>query len=323
MLLAGDLGGTKTNLAVYDGEELVAEATLPSGNYDSLEALVQDFLQQTGHQIEQASFGVAGPVQDGKARITNLPWQIDAEHFREALGLKSAYLLNDLESIANAIPYLPPEDLHTLNVGKVKSEGTIAVVAPGTGLGEAYLTWDGTRYRAHASEGGHVDFAPTTDRQRGLLKYLQARHAHVSYERVGSGMGLPNIYYYLRDSGYAEEPAWLAEELANASDPTPVIVNVAQDASRPVELCRATLNMFVAIIGSQTGNLALTLKAEGGIYLGGGIPLRILPYLEGETFMQAFLNKGRLSEILIDMPIHVILNTKAALLGAARYCLMS
>jgi glucokinase len=321
MLLAGDIGGTKTNLAIFSSEAglraPLAEATFPSADYASLEALAGEFLSQVNLEVKQASFGVAGPVVGGRATITNLPWVMDETQLSEALNLSSVHLLNDLVAIAYAVPSLEPDDLYTLNEGKPAYGGTIAVVAPGTGLGEAYLTWDGTRYRAYASEGGHTDFAPTTPLEIELLRFLKDRLGHVSYERVCSGRGIPNIYTYLKESGYAEEPAWLAEQLAKAHDPTPVIAKAALDGERPCELCIATLDAFVSILGTEAGNMALKVLATGGVYLGGGIPPRILTALEKGGFMEAFQRKGRLSDLLARIPVHVILNPKVALLGAA------
>jgi len=321
VLLAGDIGGTKTNLAIFSPEAgpraPLAEATFPSAGYPSLEALVQEFLAQVNLPVEQASFGVAGPVLAGRATITNLPWVMEEKQLQTALNVQSVRLLNDLDAIAHGVPFLEPDDLHTLNEGQPAPGGAIAVIAPGTGLGEAYLTWDGTRYRAHASEGGHTDFAPTNLFEIELLRYLRGEFEHVSYERICSGLGLPNIYAYLRDSGFAGEPAWLAEQLAAADDPTPIIVNAALDKERPCGLCVATLNAFVSILGAEAGNLALKVLATGGVYLAGGIPPRIVSALEDPRFMQAFLRKGRMSELLARMPVHVILNPKVALLGAA------
>jgi glucokinase len=323
MLLAADIGGTKTSLAIFSLEAglraPLAEAIFPSGAYSSLEALVAEFLSRVNVKPERASFGVAGPVVAGQATVTNLPWVMDETQLQTALDLSSVHLLNDLDAIAHAVPRLEPDDLHTLNEGRAAHGGAIAVIAPGTGLGEAFLTWDGTRYRTHASEGGHADFAPTNPLEIELLRYLQQGLGleHVSYERVCSGRGLPNIYAYLKDSGYAEEPAWLAEQLAVADDPTPVIVNAALDGERSCELCVATLNTFVSILGAEMGNLALKVLATGGVYLGGGIPPRIIPALKHERFMQTFRRKGRMSQLLIQIPVQVILNPKVALLGAA------
>ena len=323
MLLAGDIGGTKTDVAVFSSESgpraPLAEATFPSGRYPSLEALVHDFLSQVDLNVARASFGVSGPVVAGRATITNLPWVIEEARLQTTLNFSSARLLNDLVAIAHAVPFLEPRDVHTLNKGEAVPGGAIAVIAPGTGLGEAFLTWDGVRYRAYASEGGHGDFAPTNSLEIQLLHYLQERYEHVSYERVCSGRGLPNIYAYLRDSGCAGEPTWLAEQLVAADDPTPVIVQAALDDERPCDLCVAALNAFVSILAAEAGNMALKVLATGGVYLGGGIPPRILSTLKRERFMQVFRSKGRMADVLARMPIHVILNPKAALLGAACY----
>lgn len=321
MLLVGDIGGTKTNLAVYSSvtmlREPVAEATFPSARYSSLEEIVRAFLSQFKVQVDRASFGVAGPVVNGQATITNLPWVIGVTQLQEDLHLESVTLMNDLEAVAYAVPFLQATDLHTLNAGQPTKEGSIAVIAPGTGLGEAFLTWQGAHYAAHTSEGGHADFAPADDLQIGLLRYLQTRLDHVSYEWVCSGIGLPNIYTYLKDSGYAEEPAWLAEQLAIVQDPTPFIVSAALDNTSRCDLCVTTLNTFVSILGAEAGNLALKVLATNGVYIGGGIPPRVLSFLQQKQFMQAFLHKGRFADLLVRVPVHVILNPKAGLLGTA------
>lgn len=325
LLLAGDIGGTKTNLAVFSPENgprvPLIEATFPSANYPSLEAVVQKFFAEINlnQPVERAVFGVAGPVIEGRATITNLPWIMSEFQLAETLKFTSVNLLNDLAAIASGVPFLEPTDLQTLNQGQVVPGGSMIVIAPGTGLGEAYLTWDGSRYRAHASEGGHTDFAPTNELEIGLLQFLQQRFAHVSYERVCSGIGLPNIYAYLKASGYAPEPDWLALELAQAKDATPIIVNAALDQNTPCEICRATLDLFISILGTEAGNMALKIMATGGVYLGGGIPPRILPLLLKGPFMASFQNKGRFSEILQKIPVHIILNPKVALLGTASY----
>lgn len=320
-LLAGDIGGTKTRLALFSRKagprEPLAEATFPSARYPSLAALVHEFLARIELPVDRASFGVAGPVVQGQAGITNLPWMIDETQLAEALDLSSVRLLNDLDAVAYALPFLTQDDLHALNEGQLVPNGAMAIIAPGTGLGEAFVTWNGSRYVHHASEGGHADFAPTNAMEIELLRYLSDRFEHVSYERVCSGRGLPNIYAYLKDSGHAEEPTSLAEQLATAEDPTPIIVNAALDESAPCELCVATLNAFVSILGAEAGNLALSVVATGGVYLGGGIPPRILPALENGQFMRAFSDKGRLSELMTRIPVHVILNPKVALMGAA------
>ena len=209
------------------------------------------------------------------------------------------------------------KDLHILNQGKTAAEGAKALVAPGTGLGEAYLIWDGMAYRAFPSEVGHADFAPRTTLEAGLLRHLWNRFGHVSYERVCSGTGMARIYSYLKESGFVQEKSWLGNELATAHDPAPVIVQGALDAKAPCEICRKTLDVFISILGAEAGNMALRLLATGGVYLGGGIPPRIISALGQESFMQAFQNKGRMSGILEDIPLYVIVNPKMALLGAA------
>jgi len=322
MLLAGDIGGTKTKLGLFSPEAGPRaprkEETYPSGRYPSLEAIVREFLAGIREPIDRACFGVAGPVVHGRAQITNLPWVIDEQRLREELRFPSVRLLNDLAAIASAVPLLGPDDLHTLNSGTREPGGAIAVIAPGTGLGEAFLTWEGARYRAHPSEGGHADFAPTDQNQIDLLGYLERRLDHVSFERVCSGRGLPNIYAYLKDTGGAEEPSWLREQLAAAPDTTPVIVDGALNRERTCDLCSAAVRMFVAILGAEAGNLALKVLATGGVYLGGGIPPRIISLLEeGGRFMEAFRRKGRLSDLLVRMPVHVIMQPDVALVGAA------
>lgn len=321
MLLAGDIGGTKTSLAIFDAEQglhqPLAEATFPSDDYENLETIAREFLSQIDFTVEAASFGVAGPVVNGHVKTTNLPWEMDETALREALGVRRVFLLNDLESIGNAVPRLEADDLFTLNEGRAEPEGAVGVIAPGTGLGEGFLVWDGRHYRAHPSEGGHTDFGPTTPVQIDLLRYWQALKGHVSYEWVCSGIGIGNIYEFFKASGHAPEPDWLTEKLANTDDPTPHIVNAALQQNEP--LCRAALDTFVEILGAEAGNLALKILATGGMYLGGGIPPRILPALQTGAFMQAFRRKGRFADLLERVPVRVILNPKAALMGAAAY----
>jgi glucokinase len=321
MLLAGDIGGTKTNLGIYSAEkgprEPIIEDTFSSASYPSLETLVKEFLSKVTVKVNRAIFGVAGPVVKGHAKITNLPWVIEETQLRETLNLVSVYLCNDLEAIAYGVPLLESEDLHTLNEGVPVPKGTLAIIAPGTGLGEAFLIWDGVRYRACPSEGGHADFGPNSMPEIELLRYLQEKIGHVSYERICSGQGLPNVYTYLKESGYAEEPVWLAEKLRSAHDPTPVIVKAALDKERACELCRTTLNVFLSVLGAEAGNFALKVMATGGVYLGGGIPPRILSILENGPFIESYSGKGRFSELVCRIPVHVILNPKIALIGAA------
>jgi len=323
LLLAGDIGGTKTALAIYAPEDgprsPLLEATFPSADYPSLEALALEFLTEHRLPVDRASFGVAGPVSGGRSKATNLPWDITVAHLKEDLGLGSAYLINDLEAVAHATPFLGPDDLHTLQAGEPDPEGALAVLAPGTGLGEAFLTREGRGYRAHPSEGGHADFAPTDETGIGLLRHLLDRFGHASYERVASGLGLPNVYDYLREIGHAKASPKVAEELSRADDRAPVIVNAALADRERCDLCAATLDLFVSVLGAQAGNLALTALATGGVFLGGGIPPRVLPALERGGFVRAFKNKGRLSELMGRVPVHVILHKQVALVGAACY----
>jgi glucokinase len=257
---------------------------------------------------------VAGPVVGGRAQVTNLPWLIDAEALGERLGFH-IHLLNDLEALATAVPHLEATDLVTLNEGARVNNGAIGVIAPGTGLGEAFLVWNGNRYQAHPSEGGHCAFGPTTPLQLEMLNYWLPRMGHVSYERLCSGIGIPNIYAFLRETGRHEEPEWLREQLAETKDPTPVITRAG--VAGEADICAATLELFMEILGDQAGNLALTVLATGGIYLGGGIPGRILPQLQKGPFMRFFRDKGRFSEMMGRVPVHIIYNGKAALYGTA------
>lgn len=319
MLLAGDIGATKTNLAIFvpgKGLRPQNEATFRSTDYASLEAVVTEFLASAGASANTAVFGVAGPVVNGQSTATNLPWVIREGTLREAFDWRSVKLLNDLEATAYGVPHLPAGELYTLNDASPRS-GTKVVVAPGTGLGEAILFHRDDRYEVIPSEGGHTDFGPTNLLQIELLRYLMGKFGHVSYERVCSGMGIPNIYAYLKENGFAPESAQMAEALRQASDATPIIVQKA--TSGECELSAATLNVFVSILGAEAGNLALKVMATGGVYLGGGIPPRILPKLTDGTFMAAFVNKGRFADILVQIPVRVILNEKTALFGAACY----
>ncbi len=321
MLLAGDIGGTKTVLALFapesDALEVRYELTFWNRDFDSLEAVILAFLKETTEPITSACFGVAGPVVQGQAQITNLPWVIDASAIQAAFGFPQVFLLNDLEAIANAIPYLTAVDLVTLNEGIPEPQGALAVIAPGTGLGEAFLVWNGRNYQAHPSEGGHVSFGPTNVEQVELLTYMLSRFNHVSVERVCSGSGIPNLYGSLRQSGRYEEPDWLRQALVEAVDPTPVISAAAIERDEPI--CVATLNLFLDILADEASNLALKVLSTGGVYLGGGIPPRILPQLQQPRFIEVFSNKGRFSGLMRKMPVHVIRNPKSALYGAAYY----
>lgn len=321
ILLAGDVGGTKTNLAFYeygpDTLTRLTEATFASSNYPGLAELILEFMADRQLSVECACLGVAGPVIEGRATITKLPWVMAEKELESQLNIPRVWLINDLVATATAVPELPAADIFTLNKGRPEAGGPLAVIAPGTGLGEAFLTWNGSGYVAQASEGGHADFAPASETEIELLRFLRQRHEHVSYDWVCSGRGLPEIYEYLRQCRPAAEPDWLAAQLAATDDPAPVIVRAASEPGRPCELCRLTLDIFVSILGAEAGNLCLKVLATGGVYLGGGIPPRILDFLTPESFLPAFIHKGRLKEMMSRIPVHVILNPKTALQGAA------
>ena len=324
MILAGDIGGTKTVLALFeetaDGVRAVREApAFASKDFASLEAILTEFRKDhRGLSLEAACFGVAGPVLDGKSVTTNLPWHLEEEALARAAGAPRAKLLNDLEAAAYGMLFLKPEELCVLNRGTRPSRrGNVAVVAAGTGLGEAMLYWDGRHHHPMASEGGHADFAPRTDQEIELLKYLRAKFGdHVSYERILSGPGFYNVYKFLRDSGAYPEPASLARKL-KTGDPSAIISQLGLAGGEPI--CVATLELFASLYGAEAGNLALKCVAVGGVFIGGGIAPKLLPALQAGPFMRAFTAKGRLAGLLNQIEVSVALNPRAPLLGAAHY----
>src|SRR5215472_7281553 len=322
MLLVGDIGGTKTDLAVVTAERgpwlPVAQKRFPSGDYLNLEDIAREFVAEVKLPIRGACFAVAGPVINGKAALTNLPWIVEESALQAALRLEFVSLLNDVEAVAAAVPHLRPGDVSTLQDGEAVPGGSIAVIAAGTGLGEAFLTWDGSRYHAYPSEGSHNDFGPTSPRETSLLQHLQARFGRVSYERVCAGKAIPDLYDFLKDEGLTPESPELAAQIARMRDRTPRIVGAALDARDPDPLALAAVNMFVAILGAQAGNLALTVLATGGVYLAGGMAQRILPVEKGarESFLSTVHVKGRLSPFMSRVPVHLILES-VALVGAA------
>ncbi len=322
MLIAGDIGGTKTLLALYTPDAgaraPLVEREYHSAAYPDLQEMVRAFLAETGRTAEVACFDVAGPVTSGRARLTNLPWVLDEEGLRRDLGLKRVILLNDLKAIAYAVPRLRPDELHILNPGRPEPHGPLAVVAPGTGLGEAFLVWSGSEYIACSSEGGHADFAPGDAQQAELWRYLSKRYGHVAYERVCSGSGIPNIYDFLRDAGHAAESPEFATRLASAADRTPLIVQAGMTDPNGNPLSAAALDIFVSVLGAEAGNMALKVMATGGVYLAGGMPPRVLDRLGEGRFMRPFTGKGRLAELLQAIPVSVVI-TRAALIGAALY----
>jgi glucokinase len=322
MLIAGDIGGTKTDLGIYSPEggphAPVAETEVRSADYPSLQAMVGAFLADVKLSVEVASFDVAGPVIDGRAKTTNLPWVLDERSLAKDLKLRSVHLMNDLEAIARAIPVLSAADLVTLNEGTRVSDGAIAVIAPGTGLGESFLTWNGSQYVAHSSEGGHSDFAPTDERQIRLLRYLLRRFDHVGVERVCSGIGIPNIYDYVREEEGIPESPDVSRSISSANDRTKAIVAAGLDSDRPSKACQATIEIFVSILAAEAGNLALKVLATGGVYIAGGVAFHLLRALQAPRFMEVFTRKGRFRTMMERLPVRVI-TTRAALLGAATY----
>jgi glucokinase len=319
MILAGDIGGTNTRLAFFTEEGkrliLVSEETFPSRTHSGLGEIVQQFLSAYKLSPAIACFGIAGPVKNGRGETTNLPWIIDARLLSNELNISTVLLINDLEATAYGVTILEPTEWAVLNTGAPDAIGNAAVIAAGTGLGEAGLYWNGQSYRPFATEGGHADFAPHSPLEIELLQFLLAKFNRVSYERVLSGPGLVNIYQFLRETGRGDEPTWLAEEL-RLQDPAAAISQAAL-AERST-LCRQALDLFVSIYGAEAGNLTLKMMATGGIFIGGGIAPKIVPKLMTPTFMQAFLTKGRLSPVLEATPVRVILHDQIALWGAAR-----
>jgi glucokinase len=319
VILAGDVGGTKTALALFDdrgdgGLVIAREATLPSQEFAGLDAVVARLLAAgPAVEIEAACFGVPGPVVDGRATAVNLPWEIEESRLAATIGARRVKLLNDLEAAAYGVLGLPATDLVPLQPGRPRA-GHRALIAAGTGLGEAALFWDGTQHHAMASEGGHADFAPRTDRELELLRFLAAELGHVSYERALSGPGLVNIYRFVRESAAGAEPAWLAEQLAQG-DPAAVVSEAALAGRDP--RCVEALDLFVSIYGAEAGNLALRTLAAGGVFVGGGIAPKIRPRLLDGRFIAAFRDKGRLAPLMDTFPVHLVLNERAPLLGAA------
>jgi glucokinase len=320
MILAGDIGGTNTRLAFFEGTpdslRPVAIEVFPSRDYNGPQEIAQKFLAKHGFAVTSACFGLPGAVIDGRVEVANLPWVVDARDIARDLGIERVTLINDLEANAHGIALLEESDLVVLNPGVARPLGNRALIAAGTGLGEAGLLAesDGS-YRPFPSEGGHVDFAPRNELELDLLRYLLGHFEHVSYERVLSGPGLHNIYLFLRDTGRGEEPSWLADEIAHG-DPSAAISKSALEGTSAI--CVQALDMFVSIYGAEAGNLTLKVVALGGTYIGGGIAPKILRKLSSSAFMKAFTSKGRVSPWLKHIPVRVITNDKTALFGAGR-----
>jgi glucokinase len=320
MILAGDVGGTKVHLALYDFIEgkltHTRDEKYPAKEYGGLEEIVKEFLG-TG-KASAACFGVPGPVRDGRLRLTNLPWTLDSRELATGLGIQHVFLINDLEANGYGIAELSADQIYTLSEGDASQIGNRALVAAGTGLGEGLLAWNGRIHVPYPSEGGHADYAPRNEEEIDLLRFLKQKYnGRISFERVVSGMGMTGIYEFLRDVRGMEEAVWLAEKIASVDDPNSVITEMG--LANKSELCAKTLDMFVSAYGAEAGNLALKVLSVGGLYVGGGIAPRILEKLKDGTFMKAFTDKGRLSQLLINMPVRVILESRAALMGAAAY----
>lgn len=326
MIIAGDIGGTKTNLALFDGDgeqtgALVAAESFASTRYPSLEAILAEFLKEHQTDITHACFGIAGPVVEGNVETSNLAWTVSTATLAQMLRTERVKLINDLEATAYGIEALNETQVYALSEGEgPRRDGHRALIAAGTGLGMAGLFWDGRHYQPIPSEGGHIDFAPRNPLEIDLLGYLmETLKAHVSYERVVSGPGIFTLYTFLRERKYAAEPEWLAAEI-ESGDASAAISKAALE--KRSELAVKALDLFVDLYGAMTGNLALLLKPEGGVYIGGGIAPKILDKLKDGSFMRAYRDKGRLSYVIENLPVYVILEDRTAVLGAARCALL-
>jgi len=321
-LLAVDVGGTKTELALFDlqgkGREPLQRAVSPCAGHEGVEEIIRAFLDDTRFRPDFACLGVAGIIRDGAARLTNLPWLIEEETLAREFSLAGVRIINDMTALCAALSNLEGADLLTLQAGRMEKGGTRAVIAPGTGLGEGSLIADGSTFQPRGSEGGHADFAPADDEQIALLQWLRTKTRPVSCEMLCSGLGIPALYDFCRQSGPIPETAAIREELRKAADRTPIILAGAIAAS-PCPLCSRTMELFLSILGSEAGNLALKLYATGGLYIGGGIPPRLSGHIPFTGFLEAFRRKANMEELLANIPVHLIVKRDAVLLGAAAY----
>jgi glucokinase len=317
-ILAADIGGTKTNIALYrldgNGLEMLNQKRYVSKDYPSLTDIIHDFLAG-GKFPDRVSAAVAGPVIDGKSKLTNLSWQLDSKTMSKDIKIPVCFI-NDLEATAYGLAGLKEDERETLAVGAAGAKGNIAIIAPGTGLGEAGLFWDGERYHPFATEGGHSDFAPRTELDLEVFRYLQEHFGHVSFERVVSGMGIKNIYNFLIKKRSERVPEWLSQRMLDG-DPAAVISEAALKHEDLV--CGETMELFVRYFATEASSLVLKLMATGGLYLAGGIPPKILPLLKDDGWVKNFDNNGRMHELSEKVPVHVVLNDKMALLGAAYF----
>ena len=312
-VLAGDIGGTKTNLGIFiKGKRrtlLKCFNSYPSREYKGLEDIIDLFLSENPFRINSACFGIAGPVENGRCKTTNFPWHVYESKISNIFRFKKVRLINDLSAMAASVPYLTRSELFTVNPARPERNGNISLIAPGTGLGQSLLVYSGNGYVTVPSEGGHVDFAPGNELEAGLLKYLWKEYGHVSIERIISGIGIVNIYNYLKSTGKYNEPAWLSEKI-KIDDPAKVINEAACEKGQ--KLCLKTVDIFLSILGAAAGNLALTGLAKGGVYVGGGIPPKMLWRFKEDIFMKAFIEKGRFSGLMEKIPVKIILNSNAA-----------
>jgi glucokinase len=324
MILAGEIGATRTRLAAFDKEgsrlKVVVEKTYQSQEHGSLSEIIAAFIQAEGIAVHSACLGVAGPVRRGRSKISNLPWVIDSRDLAKQLKLDSVGMINDLEAYAYGIDGLDSKDFVTLNAGSEDAEGNRAVISARTGLGVAGLYWDGFRHHPFACEGGHSDFAPRNALEMELLAYLQKKYGRISYERLLSGPGIKNIYDFLRDAHKADEPQWLKDQIGAAPDPPAVISQLAQEGKAAI--CDQTLSIFVSIYGAETGNCALNFLSTGGIFIGGSVAAKIVPKMKDPVFMESFLDKGRMESLLKEIPVTIVLNDDSGIIGAARYTLI-
>lgn len=324
MILAGEIGATRTRLAAFEKEgsrlHLVVEKTYLSHEHEGLSEIIAAFIKAEGIAVHQACFGVAGPVRRGRSKISNLPWVIDSRDLAKQLKLDSVGMINDLEAYAYGIDGLGAKDFVTLNEGSEDAEGNRAVISARTGLGVAGLYWDGFRHHPFACEGGHSDFAPRNALEMEMLAYLQKKYGRISYERILSGPGIKNIYDFLRDERKADEPPWLKDQIAAAQDPPALISKLAQEGKAAI--CDQTLSLFVSIYGAETGNCALNFLSTGGIFIGGSVAAKNVAKMKEPIFMESFLDKGRMADLLREMPVTIVLNDDSGLIGAARYTLI-
>jgi glucokinase len=324
-LLSFDIGATKTNAALFAGTpeapfgpgQPAFSGSYINSDFDGPEDIIATALKAVVAPVDIFVLAVAGPVSKQRVTLTNLAWSLDPEGLKKRFDVPHVFLINDLEAIVLGIPYLKPHEIGIVHNRPAVERATVAVIAPGTGLGESFLTWSGDRYTAHPSEGGHCDFAPVDAVQIDLLQFLMKQYDHVSYERICSGAGLVNIYRFLKESAGLKEPAWVADQLAAGGDLARIIVAAANETNRSCDICRRAIALFVSVLGAEAGNLALRALPKGGIYIGGGISPNIVPYFTTGDFTNAFIQKGRMRPLLETIPVSIILNPKIALYGAA------